>query len=232
MALIFAPVAEELTFRLILVPSPFRLSFGLIFLGGLAAEIFFELFLTKDLSLLNFLLKFGSLYEMLIIVAGVFLLGIIIGFVIKKSIKFRRVENFYSGNFRLIFYVSAVLFGLVHSMNFYNVSGYWVLLPLLILPQVIFGFVLGYVRVVYGLGWSMFAHFFHNAITSLPLVLLTLIPLSKLAKPEEEGKITESLISGTDAMVFLMGTLVLMLFFIFFIISWFGFLFELGKKKK
>lgn len=65
--------------------------------------------------------------------------------------------------FPLVFFVSAVIFGLVHITN-YDGSPHWLVWPLATLPQIVMGLLLGYVRIRFGLGWAMLFHGGHNAV--------------------------------------------------------------------
>lgn len=78
-------------------------------------------------------------------------------------------------NFKWIFYTSAVLFALVHITNFESSTTVYLLTPLLVLPQLILGLLLGYIRVRLGLHWSMLLHACYNGILFLPVVILQLL---------------------------------------------------------
>lgn len=79
---------------------------------------------------------------------------------IKTEYSLRRVWN---TNYRFIFYFSAILFGLIHLSN-YELSGTSIyLIPVLILPQVIAGLFIGYLRVRYNFLLGFLIHVLHNA---------------------------------------------------------------------
>ncbi|MDP4189333.1 MAG: CPBP family intramembrane metalloprotease, partial [Bacteroidota bacterium] len=62
------------------------------------------------------------------------------------------------------FYLMAILFGFMHITNY---SGYKELLfwmPLLTSSQLISGIILGYIRIKYGLIWSIYYHAFNNLV--------------------------------------------------------------------
>ncbi|MBC7914955.1 MAG: CPBP family intramembrane metalloprotease [Pyrinomonadaceae bacterium] len=74
------------------------------------------------------------------------------------------LSSFWGSNFKGIFYLSSILFGLLHIKN-YNYSINVVLLtPILISPQIIAGLFLGYLRIKYNLALGYFMHALHNAI--------------------------------------------------------------------
>lgn len=77
--------------------------------------------------------------------------------------------------FKIIFYTSALLFGAVHLTNFETFADYFWLAPVLVAPQTVAGFFLGFIRVKLGLFWSVSLHACHNAILLSPILILKLI---------------------------------------------------------
>ncbi|QTD38488.1 CPBP family intramembrane metalloprotease [Polaribacter batillariae] len=65
-------------------------------------------------------------------------------------------------SFRFAFYFFALLFGFVHITNFKMTTNVLLLAPILVLPQILIGFYLGYIRVRLGLQWSMLLHGCYN----------------------------------------------------------------------
>ncbi|MBT8177767.1 MAG: CPBP family intramembrane metalloprotease [Eudoraea sp.] len=76
--------------------------------------------------------------------------------------------------FPLIFYLSVLLFGAVHLLNFEYEVGFYGLAIFLILPQLSAGVFLGFIRVKMGLGWAILLHAFHNFMLLSPFLLLKL----------------------------------------------------------
>ncbi len=77
--------------------------------------------------------------------------------------------NFFAASFPYIFYISAVTFGVIHIFN-YEHHSLLQLLPMII-PQIIGGLILGYVRLRFGL-WSAIAmHATSNGILVLLIIL-------------------------------------------------------------
>ncbi len=70
-------------------------------------------------------------------------------------------------SFKIAFYVFAVLFGLVHITNFKITTNVLLLTPILVAPQTILGGFFGFIRVRFGLGWSMALHACYNGILML-----------------------------------------------------------------
>lgn len=80
-------------------------------------------------------------------------------------------ENWWSRNFKIIFWVFTIIFAAVHFSNFAStVPMYFA--PILVLPQLVLGVMLGYIRVGWGTRYSMLFHGIHNAI---PLSLMLLV---------------------------------------------------------
>jgi hypothetical protein len=87
----------------------------------------------------------------------------------------RRVAAGWARHFALVFYGSAVIFGLVHASNWVldRPGLAVVLVPLLVLPQALIGVVLGYARVTMGLLRSMLLHAAYNGSLLLLAAALT-----------------------------------------------------------
>ena len=57
-----------------------------------------------------------------------------------------------------------VAFGLMHITNFEPSLNIYLLAPILVAPQILIGINLGYLRVRFGLIWSILFHAFYNGI--------------------------------------------------------------------
>lgn len=66
-------------------------------------------------------------------------------------------------HFKIAFYIFAVIFGLVHITNFKTTTNVLLLAPVLVAPQIILGGYLGFIRVRFGLIWSILLHASYNA---------------------------------------------------------------------
>ncbi|MEJ7587654.1 MAG: hypothetical protein WKI04_08840 [Ferruginibacter sp.] len=111
------------------------------------------------------LLNIRSITYLLII--AIITLSISIGIyrLILKSEKVKKkLLQFYAINYWLFFYISAIAFGVSHIGN-YNIKHFIPILPvILLLPQIFAGLLLGYVRIVMGIKWSIAFHSLHNLI--------------------------------------------------------------------
>lgn len=65
-------------------------------------------------------------------------------------------------SFKIAFYFFAIVFGLIHITNFEITSTVLLLTPILVLPQLFAGFALGFLRIRFGLRWSVFLHCIYN----------------------------------------------------------------------
>lgn len=66
--------------------------------------------------------------------------------------------------YRLIFYFTALVFAYIHIVNFEISTAILLLSPLLVLPQFMAGFFLGYLRVKFGWLWGYLLHGLHNLV--------------------------------------------------------------------
>ncbi|WP_339883766.1 CPBP family intramembrane glutamic endopeptidase [Polaribacter vadi] len=75
-------------------------------------------------------------------------------------------------SFKIGFYVLTLLFGFVHITNFDMTPAVLILAPLLVIPQLFAGLALGFLRVRFGLQWSILLHGSYNCF----FILLSFIP--------------------------------------------------------
>ena len=73
--------------------------------------------------------------------------------------------------FKIAFYSLALLFGYVHLFNFEITTKVLLFSPLLVLPQIVLGLVFGYIRVRFGLLYSMLLHACYNGVLIIPAAL-------------------------------------------------------------
>ncbi|MCF2874355.1 MULTISPECIES: CPBP family intramembrane glutamic endopeptidase [unclassified Tenacibaculum] len=94
----------------------------------------------------------------------IFLFAVIVAPLLEESI-FRAPITLFRGEkvFKIAFYVFAVAFGLIHLSNFPITNNVLILAPILVAPQIILGGYLGFIRVRFGLIWSILLHATYNA---------------------------------------------------------------------
>lgn len=141
---ILAPVYEELIFRLPLDKRRISLIISLLLL---------TYFTISSNSILHF-----NYYHIVVLVT------MILSGCVFLSIKKRFLEKIEWNSFAL--FISSILFGCFHIGNFFPYNYLKViLLPLLLLPYFFSGFVLGSIRIKYGLLNSIFLHLIINNIS-------------------------------------------------------------------
>jgi membrane protease YdiL (CAAX protease family) len=86
------------------------------------------------------------------------------------------LERMWRINFTVIFHISAIIFGLIHLSNYSNINNYFLAIPL-VSSQIVAGYVLGFVRMKFGLFYSMGLHSVWNFITSLALLIPLILKL-------------------------------------------------------
>lgn len=89
---------------------------------------------------------------------------------------FRAPMIFFKGHrsFPFMFYLITLLFGFMHLANFKLNTTIILLSPVLVAPQLCVGVFLGFIRVRFGLLWSMGLHAFYNLILIGPALALHL----------------------------------------------------------
>lgn len=159
LGVIVAPLMEELFFRLTLKYSKYAFT-GILFALGFTAFAF----IPEGNKTLTYLLL------------AVFIIGQLGSTLVFHSISrkdqgpelLKVIHRKYYG---WLFYGQAIIFGLVHISN-YNLAEMdaWYILPFLVVPQTMLGFILGYSRIKYGFWSNIYLHMVHNAV----LITLTL----------------------------------------------------------
>ncbi|NVO09995.1 MAG: CPBP family intramembrane metalloprotease [Bacteroidales bacterium] len=142
LTLILTPILEELLFRLLLIFN--RRNLIVFGLTCFTLSIYY-LLINSNIKLLIFA------FSTLLFAIAFFNQG--------------NCKLFLRNYFRLIFYATSILFGLLHVFNYTGVSGYLILfVPFLVFPQILMGFFFGYVRVTYGFIYAILFHSFLNLV--------------------------------------------------------------------
>ncbi len=157
LVIIIGPLIEESILRLSLLYDKLNISISL----GFALHIA----ITK---LLNFKM-FTSIEGLVILLLFPTIIYLFLSY--KKNINdfFTKV---FDENLRLIYFVTSIIFGLIHIFNF-EITDFQVLLAsvILVLPQLLSGFILGYVRIFFGFAWSVLFHSLHNLLIGFVIYL-------------------------------------------------------------
>jgi hypothetical protein len=146
------PILEEIVFRLPLKFKPINISISFFFLiYAFISKVFFNVgYLTINFNVI--IIMFFSLF-----------FGFLIYFFMLKN--FDYFNTFWNKNFRWIYYFSVFSFGLLHIGNFQIDKLSFIILPLLVLPQLTSGFIAGYLRIKYGFIYCCFFHIVNNFIS-------------------------------------------------------------------
>ncbi len=166
LAVISAPLAEELLFRYHLRYG----SYSLLYLGIVGVGYFIlissyfmpSLGMSFSLESLSATMVARWYYTPLLLI---FLFGL---FFIMNQFERQSEHRFIQKIFPFLFYLSALVFALVHLSNFQIGPERWVIAPLFVLPQFILGLYLGYVRIRNNIFYSIYIHALNNLI---PIIL-------------------------------------------------------------
>lgn len=67
--------------------------------------------------------------------------------------------------FKYAFYSTAIIFGYIHLFNYQEINANMILFsPILVAPQILVGLYLGFIRVKFGLLWSIALHAVYNGV--------------------------------------------------------------------
>ena len=152
-AVIIYPIIEEIIFR---YPLKGKRFVSLIFVS-------------ICLSLLGFWIAKGFEYSSLQIKRAVLIFSVVLPaftLIYTYYMKARRNElrGFYNRYYFILFYTSVISFALLHSFNFEIGENAFFLLPFIV-PMIISGLTLGYVRVKYGMWANIILHMGFNLTT-------------------------------------------------------------------
>ncbi|PWK28572.1 CAAX prenyl protease-like protein [Arcicella aurantiaca] len=157
MIVAFAPIFEELTFRYALRCSKTAIAVMILMVVWLIVK--FTVKSNQDIA---------------------FIVGITFSLipVIRLAIKpfDNQLEKQWIRFFPFIFHFSAIIFGLMHLTNFEHINNYFLAIPL-VCSQFVSGYVLGFVRMKFGLFYSMGLHAVWNFIASFPILIMLIAKL-------------------------------------------------------
>ena len=153
------PLLEETGFRLYLRFRPIYLS--------LSSTVLCYYLITKVIYK-TYNLDFSNNFILRVMLSLFF--GSLIYLLAKKYQKF--LENFWKTNIRWIFYFSFVLFGFVHILNYEPSIEIFLLFPIITLPQLVSGVLIGFVRINYGFIYGLSIHIISNFLFSILKILL------------------------------------------------------------
>ena len=109
---------------------------------------------------------------------GLFIIAVIVAPLIEEAI-FRFPIRLFKGKwFPIAFWLFAVIFGFVHISNFggFDSGDYWKA-PLLVFPQLVLGFYLGFVRMQFSWPHAVGIHMLNNLIPMTMLIVATVFDI-------------------------------------------------------
>lgn len=138
--ILIVPIIEEILFRLPLKISKLNFSISLIVL--------------TILILIKY--NFAQIWGLLIF------LFILISLIFFHTKFFPYLRDIWLKYYKIVFYLVTLIFGLIHISNYSFSSTILFLTPILILPQLLSGILLGYFRLKIGFGAAVFYHCLWN----------------------------------------------------------------------
>lgn len=178
--ILIIPAIEELIFRL---PLRFKkINF-----------IPFIIFTTSLAGLLIF--KKVNLPVIMPVLLVIIITGLLFFLVFHKK-TMENFENFLHTNYPFYFYSLAILFALFHLGNFSFSISLLLFAPVIVLPQFIAGFFMGFIRIKQGFIWGFIFHAMHNAIFILPMLLAISITKPKLIEKINKNDYTFEVYEG------------------------------------
>ncbi len=152
LAAFFVPTVEETMFRLWLSFEPRHIAISF------SAILTYLIFGLKDLFNVN------------LNALAIILSFIVISLVIFRALRDKHTEQ-YLGRFisiRVVGSISAISFGLVHITNFTPINmNIWFLYPIYVLPQVVLGYLIVFLRLKHGFTYGLGLHILVNFIAVL-----------------------------------------------------------------
>ncbi len=148
-----------------------------VVLAPIYEEVFFRgllYFSTRNVIVFSVVLSMliaVKIYQEQIVLAIALAVIVLSILAIYKYVKPKKTQLFISNHSRLFYYASALLFGLMHTTNFIGDISLIILFSfLLTAPQIFMGFINGYMRISFGLRYSILFHFCVNALAMFPIL--------------------------------------------------------------
>jgi uncharacterized protein len=148
--LILGPIIEEVLFRFLLIPRHKN----------------FVIFTCFSFCLAMISILKGSIIYLVIF----FTLGVTSCFFCLNFKSLRKAQKFLLNHYRLYFYLSCILFGFYHITNYIPLSyKLFLFMPMIVFPQIVISTFLGYLRMKFGILYSIL---FHSITNVFPILIL------------------------------------------------------------
>lgn len=200
-AILFFPIWEELVFRIGLRFSRINLSVGLAF-----AAVYFSrlVMIVLEIPRPSWLFSPDTLVGIISILVPALAITIFIWLL--SFIGDERLTSIYQRRFDVVFYLPLLTFALLHALNYEKEL--WIFAPLITIPQLFLAAGFGYIRMKYGLGWSVFMHILNNLFSFLPALILEELSPSIMNRFVQGDFTAISELSGSDAALYFAFTFV------------------------
>lgn len=220
LGIIFAPIVEEIVFRGWL-KLKFRYVFSLI--GYLCYQVLISILGKTAPEIFDGLPDKGIILQSAIIPFGFITLGYLIGKFLETA-KFTKdmnskIENFGENKSRLLVITSILVFAWIHGGNILSFSEFWFLAPLFTLSQLVGGFTFAFIRLRYGLKYSMLSHSIENAIFSIPAFFLPFLSDGLVNGTSESLTVSDIAISAFIVVFYIVIVISILINFIYSIIE-------------
>jgi hypothetical protein len=160
LASIVIPLIEEIMFRLPLRFRPINLALATFFFVRSLYTIFSVSIVKNPIDNLIIGLIISFIWSGLVF------------YIFRYVIDQHKAQMFYKKRFKSLFYFSVILFGALHIFNYSDWKSLLFLAPIIVLPQIIIGFALGFIRIKYGFWYGFITHGVYNFFLILPFLQL------------------------------------------------------------
>lgn len=173
-SVVHAPIVEEITFRAHLYATRRNIALSL------SGVLYFIFLLLVDNGMGNSQSDIQAVWiliQYLVSIIFSILSYFLFRFILAHDSVYQKVLHIYTKHFNIMFWGWAVLaFAFVHITN-YDLPIVWklILIPLLTLPQLYLGYALAYVRMRFGLKWSIILHSLHNGVICFFFIFVMII---------------------------------------------------------
>ena len=154
---LYIPIIEEVIFRLNLKISLNNL---IIFFAFLSGYFLYRIFKVENLN-----------HPWIVILPLTLMIGLIYIQIKKQREVNQFLHNFWERHFVFIFHLSCWLFAFLHLFNFEEITPTLLFLsPVIVLPQLILAYALGFLRMNYGFQYNVIFHILFNSLFGLSFV--------------------------------------------------------------
>lgn len=224
MVVIWAPISEELGFRLWLRFSPINWALGLGFLAMFLVSFPILPFIPEEFFTLDS--AEGLARTALLVFAVSSIVYLLLGIDVVKNL----TKDFFEKNFKFFFYFLAIVFAALHVTNYdVDLREIWYFAPILVFPQLFLSFTISFIRMQYGFSWAIVTHALNNFVAITPLLLIMNLNLELLEDMEFENIMEH--ISYSDLLFLFLASFFLILVFSFCLFSLLSLTIEFTRRR-